>query len=112
MRQQQRRDSARDWIRSGAKITVGSYARRYGVDRYIAFDDLAALGYPLPESAQRWAQRPPATPRRRAGRRDPEPLDDDSWIMLDGRAFFVTGYTAGGAPFGIFADEISAADDR
>ncbi|GAA0913427.1 hypothetical protein [Virgisporangium aurantiacum] len=112
IRQRQRLDSARDWIRSGAKITAGSYARRYGVDRYTAFDDLAALGYRIPEPARRWAQRPPATPRRRAGRRDTEPLDDDSWIMLDGRPFFVAGYTADGAPFGIFADEMPAAGDQ
>jgi hypothetical protein len=93
MRQRQRRDSARDWIRSGAKITVGSYAKRYGVDRYTAFEDLAALGYGLPESAHRWAQRPLAAPRQRARRPETVPLDDDSWIMLDGRPFFVAGYT-------------------
>jgi hypothetical protein len=32
MRQQQRRDSAREWIRSGAAVTVKRYAKRYGVD--------------------------------------------------------------------------------
>jgi hypothetical protein len=26
--------------------------------------------------------------------------------MLDGRPFLVVGYTSGGAPYGIFADEI------
>ena len=91
---------------------MGSYARRYGVDRYTAFDDLAALGYRLPESARRWAQRPPAAPRRRAGQRDSEPVDDDPWIILDGRPFFVAGYTVGGAPFGVFADEMPAAADQ
>jgi hypothetical protein len=112
MRQRQRRDSARDWIRSGTKITVGSYAKRYGVDRYTAFEDLAALGYGLPESAHRWAQRPLAAPRQRARRPETVPLDDDSWIMLDGRPFFVAGFTAGGAPFGIFADEMPASADQ
>jgi len=46
MRQQQRRDSAGAWIVSGATITVKAYAKRYGVDRYTAYDDLTALGFP------------------------------------------------------------------
>jgi hypothetical protein len=44
MRKQQRRDSAREWIRSGAAITVKSYAKRYGVDRYTAYDDRNWIG--------------------------------------------------------------------
>ncbi len=104
MRQQQRRDSAREWIRSGATVTVKRYAKRHGVDRYTAYDDLTALGFPLPDTAKQWAQRPPATPRRAADRH-PEPLDD-CWITIDGRMFFVVGYTSGGAPYGMFADEI------
>jgi hypothetical protein len=39
MRKQQRRDSAREWIRSGANVTVRTYAKRYGVDSYTAYDD-------------------------------------------------------------------------
>jgi hypothetical protein len=102
MRQPQRRDSARDWICTGATVTVASYARRYGVDRYTAYDDLTVLGVTLPESAQRWAQRPPATARRTVhGGEQP----DDGWIILDGSRFFVAGYTPGGAPYGVFADQ-------
>ncbi|MDT3446931.1 MULTISPECIES: hypothetical protein [unclassified Pseudofrankia] len=82
----------------------GGYARRYGVDRYTAYDDLTSLGVELPDTARRWAQRPAATPRRRAERRDDEWPHDDSWITLDGHPYFVAGYTAGGAPYGIFAD--------
>lgn len=81
-----------------------SYAKRFGVDRYTAYDDLTALGFALPASAQRWAQRPPSKPRRVAGGEDG--LVDSSWIMLDGRRFFVAGFTSGGAPYGIFEDEI------
>jgi len=105
MRQRQRRDSARQWIRTGATVTVNSYARRYGVDRYTAYDDLTALGFALPDAARRWAQRPPATPRR-TGRPGADQDDDESWIMLDGRLYFVVGYTPGGAPYGMFADEM------
>jgi hypothetical protein len=105
MRQRQRRDSARDWMRTGATVTVNSYAKRYGVDRYTAYDDLTALGGALPNSARRWAQRPPAIPRRTV-RRGANQHDDESWIMLDARPFFVAGYTPGGAPYGMFADEM------
>ncbi len=110
MRQRQRHDSAREWIRSGAAVTVKSYAKRYGVDRYTAYDDLTALGLALPDSARQWAQRPPATPRG-SGRRGDDQVDDEWWIMLDGRLFFVAGYTSGGAPYGMFADEMSPHDD-
>jgi hypothetical protein len=105
MRRRQRHDSARDWIRTSTTVTMNSYAKRYGVDRYTAYDDLTALGFPLPDSAQQWSRRPPATPRRTARRRVDQP-DDPPWIMLDGRPFLVVGYTSGGAPYGIFADEI------
>jgi hypothetical protein len=109
MRKQQRRDSARQWVRSGATITVKSYAKRYGVDRYTAYDDLITLGVALPASAQRWAQRPPSTPRPVA-RRDAGPVDN-SWIMLEGRRFFAAGFTSGGAPYGIYEDEMEPYDD-
>jgi len=88
----------------------GAYARRYGVDRYTAYDDLAALGFVLPTSAQQWAQRPPATARRTAARRT-DRVEHDPWIVLDGRLFFVVSYTSGGAPYGMFEDEMEPYDD-
>ena len=72
-RQRQRRDSARDWIRSGAAVTVSAYAKRYGVDRYTAYHDLTVLGCVLPASASQWANRPPPVPGRRAGRHAGDP---------------------------------------
>lgn len=110
MRQRQRRESAREWIGSGAKVTVKSYARRYGVDRYTAYDDLTVLGFKLPASTQQWAKRPPATPRQ-ATKREPIAIDDDFWTMIDGRSFVVAGYTSGGAPYGAFYDETESVDD-
>jgi hypothetical protein len=112
MRQQHRRESARGWIASGATVTIKTYARRYGVDHYTAYEDLTALGYPLPASAQHWAQRPPPTPRTRPRRKtatDTSPLDSH-WIMMDGRPYFVAGYTSGGVPYGIFEDEMHDLD--
>ncbi|MGI5180314.1 hypothetical protein ACQEVZ_28745 [Dactylosporangium sp. CA-152071] len=103
MRQRQRWDSAQAWIRSGAAVTVKHYAKRYGVDKYTAYDDLTALGVALPDSARQWAQRPPTTPCRTGGRAT-LPVHDEWWIVLDGRSFFVAGYTSGGAPYGTFAD--------
>jgi hypothetical protein len=111
MRQRQRRDSAREWIRSGETVTVKTYAKRYGVDRYTAYDDLTFLGFALPACAQQWAQPPPATRRRPAADRAiPIDGDDQCWIMLDGRLYFVAGYTSGGAPYGMFADEMDPFD--
>jgi hypothetical protein len=92
----------------GRGCTIGSYANRYGVDRYNAHEDLTAIGFAAPDQARRWAQRPAPAPRRHvSGHRD-HPVDTP-WIMLDGRLFFVVGHTPGGAPYGVFADEM--ADD-
>ncbi|WP_322756681.1 hypothetical protein [Frankia sp. Cas3] len=110
MRQRQRRDSAREWIRFGAPVTAKSYAKRYGVDRYTAYDDLTALGFALPDSARQWAQRPPAAPRGHAERRSDQG-HDEWWTVLDGRLFFVAGRTSGGAPYGMFADEMPPSDE-
>ena len=35
----------------------------------------------------------------------PPALPDYGWIMIDGRRYFVAGYTPGGAPYGIYLDE-------
>ncbi|MEV0134880.1 hypothetical protein AB0H83_41300 [Dactylosporangium sp. NPDC050688] len=94
MRQRQRRESAQAWIRSGSAVTVQHYAKRYGVDRYAAYDDLTALGFALPDSARQWAQRPPATPCRTVERAT-LPVHDEWWIMLDGRPFFVLTLDSG-----------------
>jgi hypothetical protein len=105
MRRQARRESSRAWIASGATVTIKAYARRYGVDRYTACEDLTAIGFPLPDSAPRWARRPPPQPRPRRSA-TPRALLDHDWIMIDGRPCFVAGYTSGGAPYGICLDEM------
>jgi hypothetical protein len=33
-------------------VTVKTYAKRYGVDRHTAYEDLTALGFPLLAAAQ------------------------------------------------------------
>jgi ribosomal protein S18 acetylase RimI-like enzyme len=53
MREHARRVSARAWITSGATVTIKTYARRYGVDRYTA-DEMPS---PCP------GRPPPAGPR-------------------------------------------------
>lgn len=108
MRKGARLDSARDWVRSATQVTVGTYAKRYGVDRYTAYEELTAIGFPLPATASRWARRPPPVPRK-AGRRTDE-LDDSrftdlGWVWVGDRRMFVVGHTAGGAPFGCWEDE-------
>jgi hypothetical protein len=52
-----RRESSQAWIASGATITIKTCAHRYGVDRYTAYEDLTAIGFPLPDSARRRAHR-------------------------------------------------------
>jgi hypothetical protein len=62
-----RRESSRAWIASGATVTIKTYAQRYGVDQNTACEDLTAIGFPLPDSARRWAYWPPqglTRPRR------------------------------------------------
>jgi hypothetical protein len=51
-----------------------------------------------------------ASPGGRAGRGGDQ-AGDNAWVMLDGRLFFVVGYTPGGAPYGMFADEMSPYGD-
>jgi hypothetical protein len=79
-------------------VTLKAYAKRYGVDKYTAYEDLAALGFPLGQREAHWAQRPPPTPRRR----EPEPNigSDIEWIRYGDEIMFVMGYTPGGAPYG------------
>ncbi|MGH3569254.1 MAG: hypothetical protein ACRDRH_25175 [Pseudonocardia sp.] len=105
MRKQARRDSARYWITSGARVTVKTYAKWYGVDRYTAYDDLLAIGFPLTPEDAFWAVRPPAVPNQPPA--EPEP-DGSEWIWIGDQRTFVLGYTAGGAPFGY----VEGLDDR
>jgi len=105
MRRQGRRESSRAWIASGATVTIKAYAQRYGVDRYAAYEDLTAIGFLLPDSAKRWVRRPPSQPRPRRSA-TPRALLDNDWIMIDGRLYFVAGYTPSGAPYGIYLDEM------
>lgn len=51
IRKQVRRDCAREWVRSGARVTVKAFAKLYGVDRYPAQEDLIAI-------RRRWLDRP------------------------------------------------------
>jgi hypothetical protein len=102
-----RLDSARRWVRSGALVTVGAYAKRYGVDRYTAYDELTAIGFPLPVSAQRWAQRPPPVPRKRRQRTDEVGDADADWVWVGDRRMLIVDYTPGGVPFGPYEDEFT-----
>ncbi len=98
MRKAVRRESARAWIASGAVVSVKAYARRYGVDRYTAREDLLAVGYRFPPGDNRWSVRPPAVPKKR---KPVESLDIDlDWVYVGDQRMFVVGYTSGGAPFG------------
>ena len=111
MRKQSRRDSSRDWIRSGAKVSIKAYARRYGVDKYTAYDDLRAIGFPLTPGDEQWAERPLPVPKRR--QRPLQDPDDDlfQWMDVGGQRMWVVGYTPGGMPYGLTEDEYDAPFD-
>ncbi|HET7667032.1 MAG TPA: hypothetical protein VFK56_13380 [Mycobacterium sp.] len=47
--------------------------------------------------------------RRRSRTVDARPDDVCDWSVVDGRRYFVAGYTPGGVPSGCFEDEM---DDR
>jgi hypothetical protein len=68
MRQPQRREPARDWISSGATVTVKTSARRHGLDRYTAYEDLNALGFLLSDGSSSSCRdvppRPPSSTNR------------------------------------------------
>ena len=97
MRKQARRESARAWIASGAAVSVKAFARRYGVDRYTAYEDLIAIGFAFPSGDTRWAVRPAPTPKRPRT----EPVDlGGNWIWAGDERMFVVGFTPGGAPYG------------
>lgn len=94
-------------------MTLRGYTRRYGVDRYTAYGELAMLGIRLPAKDQQWAVRPPSVPKRSRGEQQLEPLDDGlpcGWIEWGGEIMFVAGFTSGGAPYGVRIEEFPADD--
>ena len=60
LRRPARLASARDWMASGAQVTIQTYAKRFGLDRYTAYDELTMLGVPLSSGDLQWATRPPS----------------------------------------------------
>jgi hypothetical protein len=96
-------------------VTVKAFAKRYGVDRYTAYEDLIALGFAASASDHRWARRSVSAPRRRgAGAERERGLGgpaDDGWTTLDSRLFFVADHTSNGAPYGVFAEEMPPCGD-
>ena len=108
MRQQARRDSARAWVASGAAVSVQAFARRDGVDRCTAYQDLVAIGFAFPTGDSRWAVRPAPTPKRQ--RTEPDDLGGD-WAWSGDQRMFVVGSTPGGAPYGWLDDGLDRAED-
>lgn len=104
MRKAARRESAQAWLASGAQVTVKMYAKRYGVDRYTAREDLKAIGFVFAPGDTRWSVRP--EPISRTPRGGTGTGQDPGTCWIDGRLMFVVGYTPGGAPYGCYADEL------
>jgi len=91
---------------SGARVTIRTYAKWFGLDRYTAYDELTMLGVPLSSGDLQWATRPPPVPK--ADRDHVEPGSSDGglppgWIEWGGEPIFPVGFTSGGCPYGLFA---------
>lgn len=105
----ERRSSARSWIDSGARVSVPTHARRYGVDCYTAYADLLAVGFRLTPEDDRWAVRPPRSAKRWPG---VEPaIDEMEWVWLGDQRMVVVGHTPAGVPYG-YVEGDEGLDDR
>jgi hypothetical protein len=104
MRKAARRESAKAWLASGAQVTVKSYAKRYGVDRYTAREDLEAVGFVFAPGDTRWSKRPEPVPRVTESDKDTGQDPQVAWV--GDRLMLVVGYTPGGAPYGCYTDEL------
>lgn len=107
-------DSARAWLESGVEVTLRAYTRRYGVDRHTAYDELTMLGITLPAKDEQWAVYQPPK-RSRADEHESDRVGGGvpyGWCGWSGASelTFVTGFTSGGAPFGLRADEFPPED--
>lgn len=100
MRRQARLDSAQAWVGTRRAGHRGTYAKRYGVDRYTAYEELTAIGFPLPAT-----DRPKCRAKRAGPAKTRRSLGSD-WVWVGERRMFVVGHTAGGAPFGLWEDEV------
>src|SRR5579859_2728608 len=104
MRRSARLVSARAWISKwmsvGRQVRAGDYARRYGVDRYTAHQEMVMIEAPIAPGDQRFAVRPPPVSRTR--RRPPEPSQAPPCLVeWGGELIFAVGQTSGGVPFGL-----------
>jgi hypothetical protein len=84
MRKAIRRESAKAWLASGKQISVKMYAKRYGVDRYTAREELEAIGLQFAPGDTRWSKRPDSVPRK------PKEVVQDltpdlDWVEIGGR---------------------------
>lgn len=113
LRRPARIESARAWIASGARVTIRTYAKRYGVDRYTAHTELTTLGMAFAAGDAQWATRPPPIPKSR-----PEPASSptakrglpEGWVWYGTDLMFPVGCTEGGAPYGLMAWELDDAE--
>ena len=105
-----RLESARAWLASGGEADVTRYSKRYGVDRYTAYQEMVALGIKLRGSQARWAERPPPAPKRRPPPQTPG-AHDCGWVVYGGQVIFPVGYTAAGFPYGASLEDLDE-DER
>jgi hypothetical protein len=91
MRKAARRESAKAWLGSGVRVSVKKYAKRYGVDRYTAREDLEAIGFVFAPGDTRWSVRPEPVPRVARADKDTGQDPQVAWA---------------GAPYGCYPGEL------
>jgi hypothetical protein len=98
--------SARDWLLAHGPVRAGDYAARYGVDRYVAYQEMLQLGATIADGDRKYAVRPPSVPKPRRPPED-DPLDL-GLIEWGGQLILPVGYTSGGTPYGLMGEELEA----
>lgn len=99
--------SARDWLRAVGNVRAGDYARRYNVDKYTAYAEMASLGATINDHDRKYAVRPAPIPRRRRPGRDPDPPPALPGLTeWGGDLILAVDFTAGGAPIGLQGEDV------
>ena len=97
-----RMQSANSWLRSypGKNIARG-YRKHFGVDSLCAIRELRLLGVAFDPAYERAVLAASQSRKKKAKREEEFVINEEAYYGFA----FITGYTAGGAPYGITIEE-------
>lgn len=111
MRRSARLQSARSWLlERGGGVRAGEYARRYGVDRCAAYDELKLLGAAIHPKDARRATRPRPVFGARKARAEPAEDRGFEWVDFGRQRILAVGYTSAGCPYGAKWEEVEGVE--